>query len=289
MLAALAGVAVWSLAHRWLPRAELAESNYQANLIRLQSWMIEAPKTNVIIGSSIAGRLLPGNFAGTSLASVANLALDGSGPELGLRLLLARSNPPPRVFIEVHRLGKAWNANDDMLLAALRDPGFALAGAVPGLRADSRPSTLLYAWLRRRREVAPAPVARPVTNASGQLLSSVVLVRPEWLDHFAGQVAELRRHGSEVTLLRLPVGRENPADPLAPNQTDALARDLGLRLLDLNREASLRGVSLSYTDGLHLSSDSARRLCLLMADLTLHDLTVGVVGPTGLEPVTKGL
>lgn len=289
VLGALAGVVLWSLAHRWLPRAELAESNYQANLIRLQSWIYGAPKANVIIGSSIAGRLLPEDFAGTSLAGIANLALDGSGPELGLRLVLARGNPPPRVFIEVHRLGKPWGINDETLLAALREPGFALAGAVPALRADSRPSTLLYAWLKRRRDPSPVTMTRPATKAPGRPPSPEGFVRPQWFAHFAEQVAELRRRGGEVILLRLPVGRENPADPFAPNEADSLAQALGLKLMDLNREAARRGMGPAYSDGLHLTSGSARRMCVLLAELTVESQASGVVGPTGLEPVTKGL
>ena len=269
VLAALVGVGVWSLAYRWLPRAELAETNFQANLIRLQSWRLEAPPPNVIIGSSIAGRLLPGNFAGTPLASMANLSLDGSGPELGLRLVLARSNPPPRVFIEFHRLGKPWNANDDTLLAALREPGFALAGAVPGLRADARPTTLLYAWLKRRQDPPPTPASHPATNAVVRSVAAGAFVRPEWFGHFAGQVAELRQRGCEVILIRMPVGRENPAAAEAANDADALAHDLGLRLVDLNREAIRRGLNLSYTDGLHLSSGSARQICSLLAELAV--------------------
>lgn len=262
-LLALSALAVWTLGRRWLPKAELAETNFQANLIRLQAWMFEPPRSNVLIGSSIGGRLLPGNFAGTPLASMANLALDGSGPELGLQLVLARSNPPPRVFIEVHRLGKPWNANDEALLGALSEPGFAVAGRISGFRADARPTTLLYAWLKGRHEPAPQPPAQPAPVPS---VAGTNAADHTWQPRLAEQLTELRRRGSEVVLLRLPVGRENPADPEAPNEADALAARLGLRLIDLNREASRRGTVLSYTDGLHLAPASARVVSQLLAE-----------------------
>lgn len=263
LLLALSGMAVWSLLHPWLPKAGLAETNFQANLIRLQSWALEPARTNVILGSSIGGRLLPGDFAGTPLSSMASLALDGSGPELGVRLALVRSNPPTRVFVEVHRLGKPWMANDDTLLAALREPGFALADKVPGFRADTRPTTLLYSWLKgvqkpaRRAPLAGRPSADPRPSPTGS----------GWEAGFAAQAAELQRRGSEVILLRLPVGRENPANPEAQNEADQLAHRLGLRLIDLNRAARRRGLELSYTDGLHLAPGSARQLCALLAEL----------------------
>ncbi len=102
VLLALLGVGGWTLGQCWLPKAEFAEVIFQSNLIRLQAWEFEAPRSNLIVGSSISGRLLPGYFAGTPLASMDDLGLDGSGPEFGLRMALARSNPPSRIFVEVH-------------------------------------------------------------------------------------------------------------------------------------------------------------------------------------------
>ena len=266
VLLALSALAVWTLAHRWLPKAELAETNFQANLIRLQAWEFEPPRSNVIIGSSIAGRLLPGNFAGTPLASLANLALDGSGPELGLRVVLARSNPPPRIFLEVHRLGKPWTVNDDTLLAGLREPGFALAGRISGLRADTRPTSLAYAWLKRHQGSGAKPPAAPPSPASVPAMGRTNIIDHTWESRLPGQVTELRRRGCEVILLRLPVGRENPAQAEAPNEMDALAARLGLRLIDLNREAGRKGLEFSYTDGLHLAPASAKTVCGLLVE-----------------------
>lgn len=261
VVSALLGVGAWAFVRPWLPRAELAESNFQANLIRLQTWSMEPPRSNVVVGSSIAGRLLPSCFRGTPLDSLANLALDGSGPELGIRLLLGAGTVPPRVFIEVHRLGKPWHVNDDTLLGVVHETGFALSGRLPALRADTRPTTLLYAWLKGRRDAAgtaPAPgAARPGSPAAD----------PGWEERFRGQVGELRNRGCEVVLLRLPVGRENPADPAASGEADRLALALGVRLIDVNREAAKRGLGLAYSDGLHLTPASARAVAVLFAEL----------------------
>src|ERR1035437_3685683 len=58
-------------------RAELAESNLQANLIRISRYEHERPAEFVIAGSSIAGRLLPTYFQELGM-DVQNLGLDGS-------------------------------------------------------------------------------------------------------------------------------------------------------------------------------------------------------------------
>ncbi len=267
VVSALLGVGAWAFVRPWLPRAELAESDFQANLIRLQTWSMEPPRSNVVVGSSIAGRLLPSTFRGTALDSLANLALDGSGPELGIRLLLGAGAVPPRVFVEVHRLGKPWHANDDTLLGVVHETGFALAGRLPALRADSRPTTLLYAWLKGRREPAGAVAAAGTTPSPAPAPARFPAADPGWEERFRGQVGELRRRGCEVVLLRLPVGRENPADPAAPGEADRLARALGVRLVDVNREAAKRGLGLAYSDGLHLTPASARAVGMLFAEL----------------------
>ncbi len=263
VVSALLGMGAWAFVRPWLPRAELAESDFQANLIRLQTWSMEPPRSNVVVGSSIAGRLLPSTFRGTALDSFANLALDGSGPELGIRLLLGARTVPPRVFVEVHRLGKPWHTNDTALLGVVHETGFALAGRLPALRADTRPTTLLYAWLKGRREPAGATPATGATPAPARFPAA----DPGWEEHFRGQVGELRRRGCEVVLLRLPVGRENPVDPAAPGEADRLARDLGVRLVDVNREAAKRGMAIGYSDGLHLAPASARAVGMLFAEL----------------------
>ncbi len=265
VVSALIGVGAWAVVRPWLPRAELAESNFQANLIRLQTWSMEPPRSNVVVGSSIAGRLLPSYLRGTPLDSLANLALDGSGPELGIRLLLGAGAVPPRVFVEVHRLGKPWHTNDDTLLGVVHETGFALAGHLPALRADTRPTTLLYAWLKGRRE--PAGEARAAGAAPAPTSARFPAADPGWEERFRGQVGELRRRGCEVVLLRLPVGRENPADPAVPGDADQLARELGVGLIDVNREAAKRGLVLAYSDGLHLAPASARAVGVLFAEL----------------------
>src|SRR5437660_7207526 len=97
-LLAAFGVVTWLAP--W--RAELAENNFQANLIRLQAFLFDPPPRAVLVGSSLSGRLLPRFFEGTELAPVANLGLDGLSPVFGLKTVARR--PPPLVLIEENTL-----------------------------------------------------------------------------------------------------------------------------------------------------------------------------------------
>jgi hypothetical protein len=257
-IVALAGIAVlaWQLVLGGLPRPALAESNYHANRLRLEAWFLDPVPSNVLAGSSISGRLLPGYFGGTPLAGAANLGLDGSGPLTALDCILLRATNgggiPRRVFLEIHRLDRTNDANDRLLLAAAQDAGLKLADALPAARAAARPSTLAYAWLKERKTGGaggePAPGGDRRTLAGNE----------DWLVGLEARLQALQRLGVEVVLVRLPVGRENPVDPLAPNFADAVCARLGLPLVDLNRLASAQGHKPAYTDGLHLTPDSAR-------------------------------
>lgn len=267
-IVALAGLAVlaWPLVLRGLPRPSLAETNYHANRLRLEAWFLDRMPSNVLAGSSISGRLLPGYFAGTTLAGIANLGLDGSGPLTALDCILLRATngggTPRRVFLEIHRLDRTNDANDRLLLAAAQDAGMKLAGALPATRAAARPSTLAYAWLKERKPGGaggePAPGGDLRTFAGNEA----------WLGGLESRVRSLRQLGVEVILLRLPVGRENPVDPAAPNFADAVAAHLGLPLVDLGRTAAGQGHKPAYTDGLHLSPESARWAAQALAATT---------------------
>jgi hypothetical protein len=265
---ALAAVAVlsWQVGSRWWPHPALAETNYHANRLRLEAWFLDPVPSNVLAGSSISGRLLPSYFAGTPLASMANLGLDGSGPLTALDCLLRRATNDPagavphRIFLEIHRLDRVPDANDRLLLETADDASLTLARTVPATRAANRPSTLAYAWLKERRPGGGTGVPEPGGD------SRVLLGDEPWLDAVMARVAALRRLGCEVWLLRLPVGRENPSEAAAANFADALARRTGLGLVDLFRHAQTTGARLDYTDGLHLTPAAARWVAGALAE-----------------------
>lgn len=285
----LGALALWTGLRPWLPRCDLAEINFQANLIRLQAWKLDPHPGVVLVGSSLTGRLNPSYFSespveprsnssesradaihsspsrtSTSL-KVANLALDGSGPEAGLRLLLQNPTPdglPLAVLIEGHRLSKNWSANDELLLTAMASPSMALSGFIPGLRADTRPTSLLYNFVRRLSTGEGAP-ATPDTNAAiGEI------PEPGWENRLKALIDRLRSQNVRVLIYRLPAGRENLPTTNAPDPIEEIARRWNVPYVNVARECERRDLHPTYSDGLHLAPRSARMVTGVLTELS---------------------
>lgn len=257
---------VWTVALRVLPRPALAETNYEANRLRMEHWMLGPPAPAALVGTSITGRLLPGYFDATPLAGVANLGLDGASPDTGLQLVLMRQPTAPLVLLDVYLLAKRPGTNDRQLLDLASGTGLKVSSLLPLTRADARPSTVLYGWLKERKggegsaEVAP----RIVTAASAD--EEAAAMDPDWQPRMREWIGRLQAAGCRVVLTRIPAGRANPAEPEALNEADAIARELGVPLIDLLRLSRREGVPITYTDGLHLTPRSARAVCDLLVE-----------------------
>lgn len=260
---ALAGLGLWSALRPGLPRAGLAETPSQGNRIRLEAWMFDKPQPVVLAGTSLSARLLPEYFHDSPLPAVANLGLEGLSPDTSLALAQARTPPPGLILLEAHRLEKPVDHLDEEALESVRGAGIALTRAVPGLRADVRPSSMLYAWLKTRRPTRAGPAAARPKAADALALKPAL----DWEKRIGARVAALKAAHIMVALVRLPAGYEDPADPLAPTVADRLGPEWGVPVLDVNREARKRGIPMGFTDGLHLDGPSARSVARLLAEL----------------------
>jgi hypothetical protein len=257
--------------------AEVAESNFQSNLIRLQTFLFEPPPRAVLVGSSLTGRLAPRYFAGTPLDSIANLGLDGSGPAVGLDLLV--QHPSPLVVIEENHLLKSKFANDAVLEATLKSFGFRLSRYARVLRAESRPSSVLYSWMKaratRQSEVSPTWTTPLLTSASPSAVGTIN-PQPDEADSLKTtvrqQVTILRSHGAQVVFVRFPSGERFSASKSSSCMfANELARELGLREIDLQLELARIGQPVSYSDGIHLTPKSAQTASRLLAALLKMD------------------
>ena len=260
--------------------ARLAENNYQANLIRLETFLHQPAPPAVLVGSSMTGRLLPEYFADTSLAGVANLGLDGSIPDLGLDLVLSRKDPPAQVLVEVNTLLVKTPGNDATLRQALGSFSFRLAGWLPFLRAEYRPSSIIYSTLKLRqdRRFLPPSITRapllgvplePVPELSEQDRQAT-LAEPILVRHLA-RLRELQVRGARVIFYQLP-GRTEALPPL----TAEWAGELHIPLIRLGREMHQRGFTPDFTHGRHpappgaewhLTSPSAEQASRVLAEV----------------------
>ena len=252
-------------------RAELAETSYQHNLIRLQNFLFDAPPRAVLVGSSLSGRLLASYFDGTPIAPVANLGLDGSAPAFGLEVVLKRS--PRVVIIEENLLLIPPNINQVAMVDAMQ--------SLPMLRANSRPSSMLYTWAKSWRAPAvdssPRLTPKPATTngpAALSLAPSSSAGAPSAKAKLRAQIKALQDRGCRIILVRLPMSRQfTSRDNFNFALGDELKREFNLAQIDLDHECARRGYVMKYTDGFHLAPLAAREAAQVMAELVAGSQT----------------
>jgi len=257
--------------------AEFAEIPYHANLIRLQTFLFGSQPKAVLVGSSISGRMLQSYFDATSLRSLSNLGLDGSGPVFGLELV--SNHPPPIVIVEANRFSKGPDSNDTMLHKAMEGRLFRAARQIPFLRADCRPSSLLYSWVKLHRE-SQNP-ATPQPNVAIQEIEYNVWPSPAQppiemvplKKRISAALQALREKGSYVVIVRLPTGQRRALDADGLVLASAIVRELDLPEIDLESECLSRGYRLEFTDGIHMTPASARQTSQLLAELVEKQLS----------------
>lgn len=277
LLLGLGFLGVWRLAIAlWIQPATFGESNYQANCIRIESYLSQDPAPKLaLIGSSLTGRLLPEYFDPPFRHAVANLGLDGGTPWAGLIVLNRREELPEIVCIETYLLDAEPSANDRALVRQLEEPGIALALADPLFRAEYRPSALLYNQMKRRRD----PVIVQEVEDTLPSPPATAWQRPK---SFAGRmdrsppshtltpfIVNLRDHGVRVILLDMPKGDTAPPEVSIENRTSdsaaAWAEVWQVERLDLRHVLGHNGWIPHYTDGIHLDSPSARHLVRMLS------------------------
>jgi hypothetical protein len=230
-------------------QAEFAESNLQANLIRIAAYEFEPVPENLILGSSLSGRLLPKFFAQHG-QSFGNLALDGAGVPLGLELVTARKEKPARLFLEVNTLFFRSVGNERILTEAMANPVFQLGRYLWLFRPGSRPSAFLYSWLKKVREEKESGVSGEPPSGTAEPAGEIPARELKLL-------RQLQRDGVEIFIVTIPSGR-GETEP--PAEWQAAAEELGARWIRPRNRLREQGADLRYTDGLHLDRPSAQKV-----------------------------
>ncbi|CAK0775135.1 conserved hypothetical protein [Gammaproteobacteria bacterium] len=249
---------------------ELAETNYEANLIRLEQYFYGPPARVVLAGSSLTGRLLASYFTANGVGPVMNLGLDGSSPQVGLEMIRRRDLFPKLVLVEANLLGKPVTTNDHLLEEVIDSWTFRLADQFSIFRASSRPSTHLYAAFKMRRdETADVPPESTISPSPSRSVGAMPEINAIEIAAKAGikaRLLELRQRGAQVMFFRIPAGKPWNTTPTADLAAD-LATELQAPMLDLQGALLARGAMLNYTDGRHLAAPSARLAASVLVEL----------------------
>ena len=248
--------------------AQFADNSWQSNQIRIERYLFSRQAAEaMLLGSSVTGRLLPVYFEGTALPHTGNLGLDGSGPLLGASLLTYRHDLPRVVIVETFLIDKPWTKDDDSFLASVNGFSPWLAAHIPALRAEHRPSSLLYSWIKHRKESSSAA---PGQSPGSEVDPSPSFAKTDSVAKLSLALASLQKLGVKVVLVRFPTGerRDGLLRELPPNHpAQIISKTLHLPLIDVAKEVATDGWEPLYTDGLHLNADSARRISQTMAKL----------------------
>jgi hypothetical protein len=246
-------------------RAELAESNLQANLIRISRYEYERPAEFVIAGSSIAGRLLPAYFQEHGM-DVQNLGLDGSCPLFAFEVISRRQKLPKTILVDTSTLFQPILPNSIVLREAIQSPGWSFSSWFIPFRPTSRPSSILYSWFKSQKESRVAGIeksAYPTSSVGVVPVQTSRVPLPVWKaeDQYVPvrkYLEEYRSKGVSVCLVNIPRGEGwgVPSNGLERK----LADEMHIPLVEIGPELAKQGVKLSFSDGMHLDVPSARRI-----------------------------
>lgn len=243
-------------------RAQLAESNLQANLIRISNYLHEPPAPVALVGSSVAGRLLPEYFSENGI-SIQNVGLDGSRPLFAFEILRMRKSLPAVILVDTSVLFQPLMSNDDTLRESVENPTFQAGKWFPPLRPSFRPSSLLYSRIKSFRDSRGGGVAQPAERATEPENRPVAVGKVAWdpqdqFDAVRSALKNFQTHGADVRLLAIPRGAGWGTSMEGLERR--LANELGLPVMEPGPTLAAGGAHLVFSDGLHLDVPSAKRV-----------------------------
>lgn len=244
--------------------APAAASQFGANRITAERWLLGPGAGTVIVGTSMSARLPSAGLG----PDAANLGMAGIHALDALVIATAQDRAPQRVVIETNFL--YWPPNPVFVDGVVHPLRQALMRTVPALRTENQPLNLLVRGLRSRSgEGASAGVDERVREAEVvRQLSELAQPPPAaaWaaaLARLDAAVAALRASGTEVCFLEMPM---DPRLLAAPRQT--MTRAELLRRYPPQRWAWLRladAADWPTTDGVHLEPAAAGRAAVVIA------------------------
>lgn len=251
--------------------ADFWETNFHANLARAHEYLHGAREPVEILGSSLSTRLLPEYFSDNGCA-VGNLGLDGCKVLTGLQILLRRHDVPEIILLEDNMLFGMPTANDHEVTEALNGFSFWLATKIPLLQPQTRPSSILYSFVKRWHDrqfsatgvppIPTAPTNPAATNTIARSDPEITTVKPQ----IEKLIRDLQRRGVKVGVFHLPQGSQiTRVNARNAALVDEFIQTLGLQSIDLGAEMVRQNTPIQFTDELHLAAQPARAASTILA------------------------
>lgn len=241
-------------------QAALLESNLQSNLARISRYLY-APKVDAaLVGSSVAGRLLPQYFKDQGV-EVINLGLDGCRTLYGLEIIQQRKDLPRTVLVDTSALFMEANANEATLREAVASHTFKMGEGFTPFRPENRPLSLLYWWMKKfsdRKGGARTHLAWLPNQAKEAPFVKAGEVAAEDRNDLAIKevLRGLKSKGVNVLLVEIP--RAEGWGHQRGGKLLKISGDTGVSLLEPGVEIAGTSDTLRFTDGLHLDVPSAK-------------------------------
>lgn len=240
--------------------AVLLESNLQSNLARISRYLHASKVDVVLVGSSVAGRLLPQYFKDQGV-DVINLGLDGCRTLYGLDIVQQRKDLPKLVLVDTSALFMRANANEATLREAVGSTTFQMGQTIPCLRPENRPLSLLYWWMKKfsdrkggsrthQASLPGHPLSQPyVKEGESPVEDDNDLAIKQILKSF-------KDRGVEVRFVEIPRA-EGWGHPRG-GKLRIISEESGVPLIEPGVEIAKTTDTLHFTDGLHLDVPSAK-------------------------------
>jgi len=241
-------------------QAVLLESNLQSNLARISRYL-HAPKVEtVLVGSSVAGRLLPQYFKDRGV-EVINLGLDGCRTLYGLEIIQQRKDLPRTVLVDTSALFMEANANESTLREAVSSPTFQMGEGFTPFRPENRPLSLLYWWMKkfsdRKGGSRLHKACLPDKAKTDPYVKDGESDREDANDRAIKEMLmALKSKGVNVLLVEIPRA-EGWGQPRG-GKLRKISEESGVSLLEPGVEIAETTAILRFTDGLHLDVPSAK-------------------------------
>jgi hypothetical protein len=244
----------------WSPDIRSGQDQGSDNAIAIEHFLYGKPPTAAIVGSSQAERFPAGAFG----PDIANLALAGQNPLVGLGIIARGGHVPRRIYVEINHVDQT--VDTALVDGAFAEPGYTVKRLISALRTGYQPVNLAVSLLRRvtrgRDDVYYAHLVDPPLHdtliARQQLLlaqspdPALLQANLAELDRLA---VELTGHGAQLVFFEMPIDPALEAAPAIVAVRQAVRAAFPGDKACWNEATPPAG--LPSTDGIHLDSDTA--------------------------------